>query len=371
MSKKSKTIRVKLIVNPDAGNASEAANALKLVTGYLKKNGLKASVAWAKPKAKATPLARQAIKDGYEIVIAMGGDGTVEAVMRGMVGSKVRLGIIPAGIENKIARSLGIPTNLEEACALVASRKTRKLDVSQVKTGKGKNFAFFEMAGVGLTTAMYPVVTSAVAKETSVLQEEVPAPVQKETRPKVILTLDDNNKIELDSMLVMVSNTPVFGKKFLVDPTDSSQDSLLDISVFQDFSKAELLGYYAKTMDGGYSGNGKVVRYQARKLKVRSLPRLKVMADGIEQGKGTVTFKVRPAALRVIAAKKSPNLESPVMDEVIPVPARDEVIPVQTQMEVIQVPIPVIPENPPEPVTLPVKKNTPRKRVISGQKASA
>jgi hypothetical protein len=59
------------------------------------------------------------------------------------------------------------------------------------------------------------------------------------------------------------------------------------------------------------------------------------------------------------------------MDEVIPVPARDEVIPVQTQMEVIQVPIPVIPENPPEPVTLPVKKNTPRKRVISGQKASA
>ena len=78
MSKKSKTIRVKLIVNPDAGNASEAANALKLVTGYLKKNGLKASVAWAKPKAKATPLARQAIKDGYEIVIAMGGDGTVE-----------------------------------------------------------------------------------------------------------------------------------------------------------------------------------------------------------------------------------------------------------------------------------------------------
>src|SRR5664280_457277 len=125
MSKKSKTIRVKLIVNPDAGNASEAANALKLVTGYLKKNGLKASVAWAKPKAKATLLARQAIKDGYVIVIAMGGDGTVEAVMRGMVGSKVRLGIIPAGIENNIAKSLGIPINMEEACALIASRKTR------------------------------------------------------------------------------------------------------------------------------------------------------------------------------------------------------------------------------------------------------
>jgi diacylglycerol kinase family enzyme len=231
-----------------------------------------------------------------------------------------------------------------------------------VKTGKGKNFAFFEMAGIGLTAAMYPVVTSSVTKEPSGLQEDVPAPIQKETRPKVILTLDDNNKIELDSMFVMVSNTSVFGKKFLVTPTDSYQNSLLDISVFQDFSTAELLEYYAKTTDGGYSGNGKVLRYQARKLKVRSLPKLKVMADGIEQGKGTVTIKVRSGALRVIAAKKSPNPESPV---------KDEVIPVQAQIEVIPVPIPVMPENLPEPVILSVKKATPRKRVILGQKASA
>ncbi len=362
MSKKSKKLRVKLIVNPDAGNTSEAANALKLVTGYLKKNGLKASVAWAKPKAKATRLARQAIKDGYEIVIAMGGDGTVEAVMRGMVGSKVRLGIIPAGIENNIATSLGIPANLEEACALVATRKTRKLDVSQVKTGKGKKFAFFEMAGIGLSTALYPVVTSTVAEEPSGLQENVPAPIQKETRPKVILTLDDNNEIEADSMLVMVSNTPVFGKKFLVTPNDSSQDGLLDISVFQDFSKAELLGYYADMMDGGYSGDGKVLRYQSRKLKVRSLPRLNVTADGIEQGKGNVTIKMVPGAIRVIAAKKSPDLESPEKEEAIPVTAH---------IEVIQVPMAVMPEKLPEAVTPPARKTTPRKRIISGQKAAA
>ena len=361
MSKKSKTILVKLIVNPDAGDASEAANALKLVTRYLKKNGLKASMARAKPKAKATRLARQAIKDGYEIVIAMGGDGTVEAVMRGMVGSRVRLGIIPAGIENNIAKSLGIPTNLEEACALIASKKTRKLDVSQVKTGKGKNFAFFEMAGIGLSTALYPIMNGAVAKEPAPLQEDTPATVKQESGPKVILTMDDKTKIEVNSLLVMVSNTPVFGKKFLVAPNGSSKGRLLDISVFQDFSKAELLEYYAKTTDGGYSGNGKILRYQAHKLKVRSLPRLKVTADGIEQGKGTVTIKVRSGALRVIAAKKSPDLESPVKENAIPVLA---------QIEIIQVPMAVIPENLPEPVSLPVKKATPRKRVISGQKAS-
>jgi hypothetical protein len=236
------------------------------------------------------------------------------------------------------------------------------LDVSQVKTGKGKNFAFFEMAGIGLSTALYPVIHGAVAEEPSPIQRDTPAPVKHETGPKVILTLDDKNKIEADSLLVMVSNTPVFGKKFLVAPNGSSSSRLLDISVFQDFSKAELLGYYAKMMDGGYSGDGKVLRYQARKLKVRSLPRLNVMADGIEQGKGTVTIKRVPGALRVIAAKKSPNFESPVKDEPIPVSA---------EIEVIQVPMAVMPENPPEPVTPTVKKASPRKRVISGQKVAA
>src|SRR5450759_5355385 len=156
MSKKIKSIRVKLIANPGAGKASDAAKNLKLVTGYLKKNGLKVDVAFAKPKEEATLIARRAIKDGYKIVIAMGGDGTIEAVMRGMIGSKARLGIVPTGTENNIAMSLGIPANLEEACTLVASDNTCRMDVGQVKTRKGKRFSFFEMASVGLSSAMYP-----------------------------------------------------------------------------------------------------------------------------------------------------------------------------------------------------------------------
>jgi len=91
-------------------------------------------------------------------------------------------------------------------------------------------------------------------------------------------------------------------------------------------------------MGGGYSGNGKVLRYQARKLKVRSLPRLKIMADGIGQGKGTVTIKMRSGALRVIADKKSLWLESPPKDEGVPIPARDEAIPVVVHDELIPVP---------------------------------
>jgi YegS/Rv2252/BmrU family lipid kinase len=291
---------------------------------FLKKNGLKVDVAMAAPKDKATPIARQAVKDGYKIVIAMGGDGTLEAVMRGMVGSKVRLGIIPTGTENNIALSLGISKDLEEACSMIASNKTLKLDMGQVKNSKGKKFVFFEMATIGLSAAIYPDAVKVAGGNLSKLKGAVMTLIHQELRPTFSLTLNDESKIEVETMLVMVSNTPVFGKNFMVAPSASLQDGLLDISVYPDFSKSELLGYYAAVMDGGYSGDGKVQHYQAHKLKVKASPKLDVMADGIPLGMGTVTIKVLPNALRVIAVEQSPGLKSAEKNSVkphsIPVP---------------------------------------------------
>jgi diacylglycerol kinase (ATP) len=316
MSKKNKPVRIKLIANPGAGKASDAAENLKLVIGYLEKSGLKVDVALAKPKEEATPIAQKAIKDGYKTVIAMGGDGTIEAVMRGMVGSKVRLGIIPAGTENNIAKSLGIPKDLKEACALIASDKVLKLDMGQVTTRKGKKFVFFEMATIGLSAAVYPDANKAASGKLSSIKATAMTFIHQETRPTVFLTLDDESKIEVETMLVMVSNTPVFGKNFLVAPDASLQDGLLDISVYPDFSKVELIRYYAAVMDGGYSGDGKVQHYQARKLKIKASANLEVMADGVVLGKGTVKIKVLKNALRVISAEKTPDFGIPPKDAV-------------------------------------------------------
>src|SRR6266498_693839 len=143
MSKKDKVIQAKLIANPGAGKPEESAKQLELAIRYLQQNGVEVDVALAKPKEEATPLTKQAVKDGYKVVIAMGGDGTLEAVLRGMVGSKASLGIIPTGTANNMAKSLGIPLDLQEACALIASNNIRKLDVGQVRVKKGKKLYFF------------------------------------------------------------------------------------------------------------------------------------------------------------------------------------------------------------------------------------
>jgi len=300
MSKKDKVIYAKLIANPGAGKPEQAAKSLQLATRFLQQSGIKVDVALAKPKEEATPLAKQAVKDGYKIVIAMGGDGTLEAVLRGMVGSKARLGIIPVGTQNNMAKSLGIPGTLEEACALIASNNTRKLDVGQVKIKKGKKLYFFELTAIGLVAALYPKANKILDGKLSSIKDAALTLIHHEPQPKVYLTLDDESKIKIETMLVVVSNTPIFGRNFLVAPNASLQDGLLDISVYPNFSKAELLAYYTKIMNEGYSDNEKIQRYRARKLEVKASPKMEVMADGVMLGKGKVEIKNRPGALWVI-----------------------------------------------------------------------
>jgi YegS/Rv2252/BmrU family lipid kinase len=311
MSKKNKPIRAKLIANPGAGNVLEAASRLEQVTHYLLENGLKVDVALAHPKKEAIPIVKKAIKDGYDIVIAMGGDGTLGAVIRGIAGSNLKLGIIPAGTENDIAASLGIPEDLKEACALIASGHTRKLDLGQISTKKRKKFNFFMVAAIGLTATLYPMISGVPEGKFGGIKDAVMSLLKYKTKPTVFLTLDDESKIEVETMLVTVANTPVTGAKNLVAPDAILDDGLLDIAVYPDFSKAELLGYFLKSAHEGSTPDGRIRRYRARKIKVKTSPKLDVAAEGIILGKGTARIKVLPGALRVIAPEPGKGAEKP------------------------------------------------------------
>jgi diacylglycerol kinase (ATP) len=309
MSKKNKFIHVKLIANPGAGKPIDSEKNLELVIGYLKKHHIKVDVVLANPSRKATKMARRAVIDEYKIVIAMGGDGTIEAVMRGMIGSKTRLGIIPVGTENNIARSLGIPMELEKACALISSDNMLKLDMGRIKNRKGRKFNFFELATVGLSSTIFPDAKKIADGQLGSIKDAAVTLMDQDVKPKVFLTIDGESKIKVETMIVMVSNTPQFGKNFRVAPNASLQDGLLDISVYPGFSKTELVGYYAAVMNGGYSENEKVQHYQARKLKIKASPKLNIMADGVALGKGNVKIKVCRHALRVITTKLNLNQE--------------------------------------------------------------
>jgi diacylglycerol kinase family enzyme len=89
------------------------------------------------------------------------------------------------------------------------------------------------------------------------------------------------------------------------------EDGLLDIAVYPGFSKAGLLSYFVKSAHENPTPDGAIQRYRARKIKVKTSPKLDVAAEGIILGKGTARIKVLPGALRVIAPEPGPGAEKP------------------------------------------------------------
>ncbi len=311
MSKKKKIRRVKLIANPESGDASGNPERLAQAVRRLTSNGLVVDVAFAAPKEEGLLIARNAVKDDYDIVIAMGGDGTIGEIIRGLVGSKVSLGIIVGGTMNDIAASLGIPEEINAACDLIATARPRKLDLGVIKTGEHKKFYFFMVTVIGLTATLYPLVKKIPKGNLSMLKEAVTSFLNFKSKPEVLLTLDDESKIKINSMMVTVANTPLMGSKNLVAPDASMDDGLFDISVFPDFSKAEVIKYFASTSKEGLVPDGKLQRFRAHKVVVKTSPKLDIAADGILLGSGKAVIKICPGALRVLAPMIGSGAEKP------------------------------------------------------------
>jgi len=306
--------RAKLIANPGAGDGTNISGRLEEVVRRLSEYGIDVDVALAKPVEEATPIARKAVKRGYSPVIGMGGDHTITAVAQGLVGSQTPLGIIPAGTQNDIAASLGIPEDLEEACSIIAAVHARRLDLGQVSMKGRKKFVFFMVTAIGLTATIYPDIKDVPHGDFSDIKDAILTFLEFKANPKVYLTLDDESKIEVETMLVTVTNTPLIGVKNLVAPDASMEDGLLDIAVYPNFSKPELLAYFAKTAGKGVTDDGKIERYRARKIKIKTTPKLDVAADGTFLGKGTVRINVLPGALHVIAPEVGAGAEQPQPD---------------------------------------------------------
>jgi diacylglycerol kinase (ATP) len=294
--------KAKLIYNPHAGGAADPTARLAEAIYSLEQQGIRVDVAVVSPAERATAVAASAADRGYRLIIAMGGDGTIEAVARALVGTKARLGIIPAGTFNNVAKSLGIPANVDAACAILGAQPHRRIDVGQARSKKAGKTYFLEMVAVGLVAQMFPEGND-FAKHRWGRLIDAAGELIRFRSPKVQVRLGDDSQVESETPLVVVANTPAFGETFLVAPDATLDDGMLDVSIYTGFSKAALYGYLARVANDGHGSDGHVERYRARRIKIAAQPRQSAVADSQLLGKGSVTIKVRRHALRVVAPR--------------------------------------------------------------------
>ena len=153
---------MKLIVNPMAANGAVGKNCPH-IRDFLQAEGARFDAVLTEEPRHATQLARQALDDGYRTIVAVGGDGTVNEVINGLVveGSvdpEVVLGIIPWGTGADFTRSLGIPRDYMEAGRKLLRVETRPVDLGRItclRDGRELERYFINAAGLGFDCLLY------------------------------------------------------------------------------------------------------------------------------------------------------------------------------------------------------------------------
>src|SRR5258708_28326061 len=135
--------RALLIISTRSGRRHDGVMRVREIVDLLATFDIRVDVCLKLSKSQARRDARVAAKSDYSLVIAAGGDGTVESVAAGLIGTDCVLGIIPLGTYNNVATCLGIPTGMPEACALIASGSPRAIDAGQVTVHDAANPRIF------------------------------------------------------------------------------------------------------------------------------------------------------------------------------------------------------------------------------------
>lgn len=295
------TSGVALILNPASKSLLDGAHSPEAIVAALHAVGITPQLELTTPAIMAHQLARKAVDRGDWLVIAAGGDGTIEEVATALIHSPATLGILPLGTMNNLARALGIPLDLPDAALLLAIGATRHVDVGRVVTPDNSIEGYFlETAGIGLSAIAAPMGEDAEKGRWSNLLSKL-GDFFAFTSTGMTLQCDDEAPRQSQTHLVTISNAPLFGNNMLVAPDAKIDDGLLDVVVYEGMELVDLTRYFFGISSGGRVNDGRIQVHRARRLRVIADTPLPVNADlDVLAAQPSWEIEVVPRALSVI-----------------------------------------------------------------------
>jgi len=298
---------VRIILNPSAGSKNPP---LRIFNNLFRQANIDWDLVITKDRCDGICLAEKAIKDGVDIVAAYGGDGTVMEVASGLHGSGIPMAILPGGTGNILSVELGIPQDIQEACALITDpEKSYMRSIDLGITNDEKIPAFALRAGVGLEAAMLEG-TDRELKERYGIFAYIMGATQalhnvKEANYHLIL---DGKPVECTGITCLIANAAYFGVPGLtLDPKIKIDDGLLDVFVLRKMDLADLFSLAAKVV-GGNEIKESAFHWQVSTVSIESDPIQSTQADGEMWGESPIEIKAEKDALQVIVPKeKSKN----------------------------------------------------------------
>ncbi len=297
------------IVNPRSGRG-KPGRLWPQISEVFRAQDRTFEVAFTERRGHGKALARQALQDGFELIVAVGGDGVVNEVVNGMmadgkaVNPQATLGIVPCGSGNDLARMLGLPREtLAAARHLAQSSQSRLIDIGEVvfTSGGRKELRFFANdANLGFAAD----VVARLERTGKFSRGTVPYFVALlltalRHRSQFVRLCVEDRPYEGMMTTVLVCNGQSTGGGMWIAPEASLDDGLLDVIVVGGLRPWEIFWHAPKIYRGTHIAMRQVSVHRARTVTVTSPQRLSVVADGELIGESPATFRVLPLALRV------------------------------------------------------------------------
>ena len=262
-----------------------------------------ATVRLTRDSGQATEFAHQAAEDGYELVVAAGGDGTLNEVINGIAPhvDRVRVGLIPLGTGNDFARSLNLPASVEECIAVLRRGRVRAVDLVRVTNG-GVRYMLNVSAG-GFSGTVGEKLTPEIKKSWGPLAYlRCAAEAFPELRAyRTTVTLDGTEPLDLNLYNAIVANGQFVAGGTQVAPEAKIDDGQLDLVLVPERPIGEMVVMAAKMAVGTHLTSDAIIFRRAARITISSTPGMWFNVDGELIGNEPVTFEVLPRALQFIA----------------------------------------------------------------------
>jgi diacylglycerol kinase (ATP) len=281
--------RYKIIVNPTSAHGA-AEQAIPRIEELLRGYGLAYDLVRTERPWHAAELAQQAAHDGYNVVVAAGGDGTANEVLNGLLlaqeagaSRSVAMGLLGIGRGNDFAFGMGVPQGVEEGCRILAEGRRRTVDVGRVSGGLYPNGRYF---GNGVGIGFDATVGFEAAKMTRLrgflcyIVAALKTIFLYYSAPLLRIQLDDQ-ALELPALLVSIMNGRRMGGGFLMAPQGRPDDGLFDLCIARQVSRLGVLALMPLVMKGTQGTHPAISMPRSRRVTVTALKgSLPAHADG-------------------------------------------------------------------------------------------
>ena len=244
---------------------------------------------------EAELMARRGVEEGFDKIVAAGGDGTINEVVNGLADTDVTLGVLPIGTMNVFATELGLPVHDLEFCwNIVKGDSTRSVDLPRA------NQKFFvQLAGVGLDAQVVQETSSQLKRNFGPLSYLISAAQIAARQPPRLFIQSEDASID-EGSFVLVGNGRLYGGRFPFFKHAVIDDGLLDVIVFKRLGYLEIIKYLQDVIFSSEIRVPEIEYFQTRRLRVDSDQSVPVEVDGELVGNCPVQFSLHERSLRVL-----------------------------------------------------------------------